>query len=139
MNTHDAAARYAAFFSSLCPEDLARFDAFFTPNARFCDPFNDVTGVEGIRRVFAHMFAHCPKARFVVYEIAHSDQAAYLRWAFTCGAGLTIEGLSRVTFDTDGRACEHLDYWDPAQQLYAKWPLIGPLMRWLRRRLSATD
>ncbi|MEW6445711.1 MAG: nuclear transport factor 2 family protein [Pseudomonadota bacterium] len=139
MNAQDAAARYVDFFASLRPDDLARFDDFFTPNARFRDPFNDVTGVDGIRRVFAHMYAQCPEARFEVSEIALKDQAAYLRWVFVCREGLAIEGLSRVAFAADGRAREHLDYWDPASQLYTRLPLIGSLMRWLRGRLSAGD
>lgn len=137
MNVQDAAARYADFFIRLRPEDLARFDEFFTPNARFRDPFNDVTGVDGIRHVFAHMYTQCPKARFAVSEIALKDQVAYLRWVFHCRAGLAIEGLSRVVFTADGRVCEHLDYWDAASQLYARLPLIGLLLRWLRRRLAA--
>jgi len=28
----------------------------------------------------------------------------------------------------------HRDYWDAAGELYAKLPLIGAVMRWLRRR-----
>jgi len=31
----------------------------------------------------------------------------------------------------------HRDYWDTAEELYAKLPLLGGLMRLLRRRLAA--
>jgi len=30
----------------------------------------------------------------------------------------------------------HRDYWDAANELYAQLPLIGALMRWLRRQLA---
>ena len=37
----------------------------------------------------------------------------------------------------DGRITLHRDYWDAAEELYEKLPVIGTLMRWLRRRLAA--
>jgi hypothetical protein len=43
-----------------------------------------------------------------------------------------------VQFDPDGRVAEHIDYWDPAGQVYETIPILGLLMRALRRRLAAT-
>ena len=37
----------------------------------------------------------------------------------------------------DGRIARHRDYWDAAGELYEKLPLLGTLMRWLRRRIAA--
>ena len=31
----------------------------------------------------------------------------------------------------------HRDYWDAAEELYEKLPLLGALMRWLKRRVNA--
>jgi hypothetical protein len=31
----------------------------------------------------------------------------------------------------------HKDYWDAAQELYEKLPLLGALMRWLKSKLRA--
>lgn len=137
MNARDAAERYAKFFTQLKPADLARFEQFFLPEAHFRDPFNDVDNVTDIRRVFAHMFTQCTAPRFTVDEIVVEGQVAYLHWTFDCQLGTSIDGLSRVLFAPDGRVSEHVDYWDPAAQLYEKLPMIGALMRWLRRRLSA--
>jgi hypothetical protein len=39
-------------------------------------------------------------------------------------------------FAPDGRVIRHRDYWDAAQELYEKMPVIGGLMRWLRRRAA---
>ena len=67
------------------------------------------------------------------------DQA-WLTWDFHLvlrGRALCIHGASHLRFAADGRVCVHRDYWDPAEELYEKLPLIGALMRWLRRRLAA--
>jgi steroid delta-isomerase len=48
-----------------------------------------------------------------------------------------IRGASHLRFDADGKVVWHRDYWDAAEELYAKLPGIGWLMRTLGRRLAA--
>jgi ketosteroid isomerase-like protein len=56
------------YFEELTPESLARFPEFYTEDAWFKDPFNEVRGVQAIQRVFAHMFERTVEPRFVVTE-----------------------------------------------------------------------
>jgi limonene-1,2-epoxide hydrolase len=136
-------ARYCALFAGLRPEDLARLPEFFAPEARFKDPFNDVRGVERVQAVFAHMFAVTEAPRFEILEQAASGATGFVRWRFRFAprgrpqGQRTIEGVSRVVFAADGRVAEHVDYWDPVEGLYDGLPLLGPILRLLRRRLSA--
>jgi len=46
-------------------------------------------------------------------------------------------GDDNPRFAPDGRIAMHRDYWDAAEELYEKLPLLGSLMRWLRRRANA--
>jgi len=45
--------------------------------------------------------------------------------------------MAEVTLDAGGRVLRHVDHWDPAAQIYEREPLLGGLMRYLRRRLAA--
>jgi hypothetical protein len=45
-----------------------------------------------------------------------------------------IRGASHVRFASDGRVAYHRDYWDAAEELYEKLPVVGSLMRWLKTR-----
>lgn len=138
---HDHVQAYIDYFASLDEAALERLGEYFSSGARFVDPFNDARGHAAIRRVFKHMFTHCEAPRFTVEERVGDANPVYLRWRMEyghAGARRSLEGVSRVVFDSDGRALEHIDYWDPARQLYETLPLIGPLARALRRRLSAT-
>lgn len=131
------AQSYAKFFTELSPASLEQFEDYFAENVHFRDPFNDVYGIKATRKVFAHMYEQCPQARFTVHEIAVNATSAYLYWIFVCRDDLTLEGLSLVRFDAQGRVVEHLDYWDPAAQLYSKIPVLGGVLRWVRKRLTA--
>jgi hypothetical protein len=138
----DTLQDYARLFEHLSPEDLDRLGDYLAPEVRFKDPFNDVRGIEGVRRVFQHMFDTLQEPRFVVLDRARSAEAGYLLWRFDFRVrpdrpARTLEGMSRVRFNDLGKVVEHLDFWDPAEQLYSDVPVLGPVLRSLRRRLSA--
>lgn len=129
------------FYESLSPASLASLGHLYASNARFKDPFNDVTGLAAIQHIFAHMFATIRQPRFKVLGAVAQGREAWLQWDFSLqrqGTELVIHGATRLEFDEAGRITLHRDYWDPAEELYAKVPLLGALVRWLTRRLSAS-
>jgi steroid delta-isomerase len=141
MNQH-AFENYIRFFETLTPESLDQLDHLFIANARFKDPFNDVVGTGEIRKIFQHMFTSTQDSRFVVDDFASTDNILYLHWHYYFktkqGKQWEIPGMSRVFFDDAGKVTEHVDYWDPAESIYEKLPVLGGLMRVLKRKLSAT-
>lgn len=139
-STAAAVDRLADFYQTLSPSTLNALDGLYATDARFKDPFNEVVGVAAIRRIFEHMFATADAPRFVVTRRIVQDDQAMLGWDFHVrlrGREIVVRGVSHLAFDADGHVSLHRDYWDPAEELYAHLPLIGVLMRTLRRRLSA--
>lgn len=132
-------SRYCRFFETLRADNLPLLDTVFHPLAVFRDPFNHVQGRDAIRRIFEHLLDRHPRCRFRVTESCANGTTAYIRWTFMPDAGkpLQIEGMSRVAFEPDGTAIEHLDYWDSASGLFARLPLTGPPTRWLLRQAQA--
>ena len=128
------------FFEQLAPADLARMGEIYTPNARFKDPFNAVQGTEAIAEVFAHMFRSLDQPRFVVLEAVYQGERLFLSWDFVFRMRRfrtdeqRVHGGSLLTLAPDGRISNHRDYWDVAEELYEKLPVLGGLMRWLKRR-----
>lgn len=138
----EAVERVRAFFESISPEALRRIDEIYAADAFFKDPFNEVRGLERIRRIFEHMFVQVEAPRFVVREVVTDGRHAFLTWDFLFRARRlgeaqqVIHGASHLKFDADGRVNYHRDYWDAAEELYEKIPLLGGLMRLLRRRAA---
>lgn len=134
-------ARVVAFFETLRPESLLNLELIYCEQARFKDPFNDVIGLDRIHRVFAHMFDTLDAPRFEVLHTMTQHDRAWITWHFIIqrkGDLLCIHGATQLQFAPDGRVLTHRDYWDPAEELYARLPVLGPLVRWLTKRLSAT-
>jgi limonene-1,2-epoxide hydrolase len=135
-----AADRIVAFFEGLQPADLDRLNEVYLPQAWFKDPFNEVRGVKAIRAIFEHMFVTLHEPRFVVREVLQQDERCFLVWDFVFrfrrsdeGEQL-IRGATHLQLAPDGRIAMHRDYWDAAEELYEKLPILGGLMRWLKRR-----
>jgi steroid delta-isomerase len=137
-------ARIVEFFEGLKPADLQRLPDFYCADARFKDPFNDVQGTPAIVAVFAHMYRSLDAPRFVVHNAVAGTDECFLTWDFMFrfkrmrpAVDRVVHGATHLRFAPDGRIALHRDYWDAAEELYEKLPLIGALMRWLRSRASA--
>ena len=134
------ALRLARFYETLTPAALDGLDQLYAPDARFKDPFNEVVGIAAIRRIFAHMFATTEAPRFEVTDCIEQGGQAMLGWTFRFalrGRALTVRGVTHLRFDADGLVTLHRDYWDAAEELYEKLPVVGALMRWLKRRANS--
>ena len=132
------------FYHGLAPESIARFPEFYSADAYFKDPFNEVRGVAAIQHIFSHMFRQVGAPRFVVSEQVVDEHGAVLVWTFHYlvrkwgkDQAEIIRGVSHLKFAADGRVNFHRDYWDAAEELYMKLPVLGMLMRRLRRALAA--
>ncbi|MES2946303.1 MAG: nuclear transport factor 2 family protein [Pseudomonadota bacterium] len=138
---HDATARITDFFETLTPDSLNRFGEFYTPNAFFKDPFNEVRGVAELRGIFVHMYEALDKPRFIVTDSVTQGEQCFLCWNFEFyfrnfdkTTLQTIRGTSHLKFTEQGLVDFHRDYWDVAEELYEKLPWVGGLMRWLKKR-----
>ena len=132
------------FYQELSPEGVERFAEFYSADAYFKDPFNEVRGIPAIQRIFRHMFGQLAEPRFVITERVADPGGAVLVWEFSYrvrlwGKGETqvMRGVSHLRFDAAGKVEYHRDYWDTAEELYMKLPALGWLMRGLRRVLAA--
>lgn len=131
------------FYETLTPETLSRIGEHYAADCYFKDPFNEVRDIDSVRDIFERMFRDLIDPRFRVEESLLDLDRAMLRWTFTFRvrawqphAVHVVEGVSLVRFGEDGRVVHHRDYWDPAEALYEKMPLIGTLLRAVKRRMG---
>ncbi len=140
--TQAHAEAYVAFLESLTPDRLPELSTHLAPQARFKDPFNDVTGREAVIRVFAKIFEDLTEVHFVARDLACCNAVCFFAWTLCgrlhrSGKQITFEGVTELRFDAQGRIVLHIDHWDAASQLYEELPVLGALLARLRARLSA--
>ena len=141
----EAFAAYVRFYETLTPARVGELRALAVPEMHFRDPFNDVRDVERVVAIFAAMYERMAAPVFHVLDTARTGNIGYIRWTFSfrrkkepeTAAPWLIEGVTRVELATDGRVLSHIDYWDAAGELYERVPILGGVLRFLRRRIAA--
>ena len=130
-------------FESITEATLPQLYDFYAADTYFKDPFNEVHTAEQVEQIFAHMFGPLSDPRFIVHTRIEQGDEAFLTWDFRFAfkkfhpdVEQVIRGGSHLRFDAQNKVCHHRDYWDAAEELYEKLPIIGGLLRIMKRRMA---
>mgnify|MGYP000951889405 FL=1 len=152
FDTDTAASHIQQGFEGLTLAGVAALVQLYAVDARFKDPFNDVQGRSAIAHIFSHMFSQVDAPKFQVTALIARDGSKgaelreggcpqiIMRWDFSFvarGKAQTIHGATHFELDAAGLIALHRDYWDAAEELYEKIPLLGSVLRWLKSKLKA--
>ncbi len=143
MNTRQMTENLAVFFETLSPSNVSQLHTLYDAQASFKDPFNEVKGLPEIERIFSHMYVALDQPHFVITGQLVDGAQAFLTWEFRfrfkrfdTTTLQTVRGGSHVVFNEQGLVSLHRDYWDAAEELYEKLPVVGGVMRWLKARAN---
>lgn len=134
-------AAYIRYFETLCPETVDDLDELTCEDFAFEDPFNQITNRRDVKRLFRQMFVDLDAPAFKISDSFwnKTGQTAILKWRFAGDAQkigkLDFEGLSEIHFDDNGMIDSHIDYWDAGSHFYEKIPLVGAILRMIRKKL----
>ena len=137
------AKSYIAFFNNLDKQSVrGDYLKFFDENSYFEDPFQKVKGIDKIYKIFEDMYAKLYNPRFYIQECVSSENVSYIKWTFTYKSDenapeTSFVGLSRVEFGDNGKVLEHIDFWDAGANVYEKIPLLGTIIRFIKRKIRA--
>jgi ketosteroid isomerase-like protein len=135
--------RVVDFFEALTEESVRQLGSVYAADVAFKDPFNEVNGLPAMTRIFAHMFKQVDAPRFVVTNRIVRGEVAFMTWDFVFKMRRfsqdeqCVRGATHLRFNADGLVVLHRDYWDAAEELYEKLPVLGGLMRMLKRLANA--
>ncbi|WP_295553005.1 nuclear transport factor 2 family protein, partial [Limnohabitans sp. Rim8] len=143
MDKRQATQKLATFFETLSPQSVTQLNTVYDAQATFKDPFNEVQGLPEIERIFRHMYVALDQPHFVVTGQVVDGSQAFLTWEFRfrfkrfdTATLQAVRGASHVVFNEQGLVTMHRDYWDAAEELYEKLPVLGGVMRWLKKRAN---
>lgn len=132
---------YARYYETLTPATIGELHRHVAPDFHFHDPFNETHGVVAYERVLSKMFDDVAAPRFEIEHAVLDGAIGYLKWRLFFlsrrGVAREIVGVSELHFDDEDRIARHVDHWDVASQLYEGVPILGFVLRRLRRRLAA--
>ena len=123
---------YLNLFSNLNKENIKKFDDLVVKDIIFIDPFNNIKGLDNFKNIFYHMFDTVEEPKFDIVDYAQNKDHIFLKWKMTFyafKASQTIEGMSDITLNKEGKVISHLDYWDSLNGIFIKLPFLGFLYK----------
>ena len=119
---------YINLFNNLSPDNIDEFDNLISKDIIFIDPFNNIKGTNAFKNIFYHMFKNVKEPKFFILNYSINKQRVFLKWKMTFFAFKslqTIEGMSELSLNGNGKVVSHTDYWDSLNGLFIKIPFIG--------------
>lgn len=136
-------ARVCSIFNTLGRDTLHLVDELYDEDVQFIDPFHRVRGRAALRDYYAAMYANVQAIRFEFSGETVTANELVLYWRMTYrharvggGAPVGVDGCSRLVFGDSGRVVLHRDYFDAGAMLYEHLPVLGRLVRFVRRRVG---
>ncbi|MDO8290495.1 MAG: nuclear transport factor 2 family protein [Parvibaculum sp.] len=139
MNETSLISSYADFLESLNKDNVRDLRRHVSPDVFFSDPFNKVLGADKMLHIFEDMYATLGDVHFEILHQATEDQTGFLHWRLSAtlrGRPWEVEGVSHLTFNTAGKVVSHIDHWDAARDFYEHFPVVGWILRAIRKNLT---
>ena len=127
---------FIKLISTFDSDSLRDLPKIYSPTIEFEDPINTVQGLDNLYLVFEDLLKVFSEIEIQVKETSSTNHTAFVRWLMTYRfrkKKYSIDWVTHIEFDSSGLICKHKDYWDASFPLYGTFPMLGFLMRGIKK------
>lgn len=141
LTTDDALSRFRRFYDDFSAAWVDRVEELYAPGFAFRDPFHTVEGdFELLKAYFRRVLTSLHSTKFTVEDLATGADGSYVRWRWDWQRRAkdplrTVPGVTHLRFAPGGQITSHRDLFDAAEGFYEALPVIGGMLRMIKRRL----
>lgn len=137
--------RFKQFFSDMTPERVRNECAsVYAEGAILHDTLVTHQGLDEVVPYFVKTAERSSGVSVVVDQVIREGVDFYVRWTMDiCWSAFRYKGqttrsvgMSHLRFDSEGKVILHHDFWDSASGFFAYLPIIGGLIRWVKKRVA---
>ncbi|MFZ1385942.1 MAG: nuclear transport factor 2 family protein [Thiolinea sp.] len=139
----DVLQRFTEVYTHLQKGQLQALKTVYSPNIEFQDPLHRVQGYAAFEAYFTALYANLESCQFVIKDLFYQDNQACVIWVMTfvhprlnSGKAVAVEGASHLQFN-EQLIEKHRDYTDLGQMLYEQIPVLGSVIRSVKKRAAA--
>ena len=140
MTNNPVIQRFIDFFVNFDLTEQKVFDAIYTEDVVFIDPFHKVEGRHNLYNYFKRLMSRVTTCRFEITDVTENNGSAYVAWvmifshpAIEKGEEVELKGVSHLNYSD--KISSHRDYFDTAELLYRRLPVLGSVIRMIENRM----
>ena len=130
-------------YNQLDRNNLDLLKSIYSDDIQFIDPIHEINGYSELKSYFESMYSNSGYTRFIFGEEALQGDICTLQWRMELqhkklnrGRHFSIDGISILRFDVNGKVYYHRDYYDLGALIYERIPLIGSIISYIKGRLA---
>ncbi len=141
MDSAAVLARFRRFYDEFSAAWIDRVEELYAPGFAFQDAFHTIDGdFDALRAYFRRVLTALAESRFIVEDVATGSDGSYVRWRWEWRRRdrdplRVVPGVTHLRFDAEGRITHHRDLFDAAEGFYETLPVLGGLLRAVKRRI----
>ncbi|MCC5876828.1 MAG: nuclear transport factor 2 family protein [Candidatus Sumerlaeia bacterium] len=129
-------------FNELNWDNIDLVEELYTPDVYFNDPIHELKGIDELTRYYIRLYDGVEKCHFHWHDEVANDGQGMIAWTmvmshkrFRKGETLEMPGVSHLRF-REGKVAWHRDYFDMGRMIYERVPLLGGVIRRIKKRLQ---
>ena len=130
-------------FNDLNKDTIDELDAFYAEDVHFEDPLGTIKGLDSLKVYYANLYESVEEISFEFTEEVVQDETHVVMWIMRLktpnlrgGKEVTLEGNSVIRFGEGDKVVYHRDYFDMGEFVYEHVPIVGFLVRQVKKRLD---
>lgn len=142
MPSATAVARFIDFYKAFDANSIGKLNEVYSENVEFQDPARRIEGLQQLQNYFSDLLTHVHGCHFEIGQIESTDALTVVQWKMhfihdrlNKKRMISVDGVSIVS--GSDKIERHRDYFDLGELLYEHVPVIGSVVRFLKRRLSS--
>ncbi|MFL2478396.1 MAG: nuclear transport factor 2 family protein [Verrucomicrobiales bacterium] len=124
------------------PEAIQELNSIYTNDVQYEDPINKGKSLAHLKLILEDLLKVFKGIQFESIHSTHDDEFAFVSWKMRYkfrNRDYQIDGVSRLRFNGSGQITEHKDYWDASFPLYGTFPIIGLIMKLIKKFVSVKE
>lgn len=135
--------KFSQFYTDLASMQIDALKDIYSADVKFIDPIASHDGLASVEHYFGKLLKNAKYCEFDIHnKLPTGNQGYIVNWTmrFTSkrinkGKPVSVDGISMLTLEND-KIVFHRDYYDLGQMVYEHVPLLGRIIKKIKRGLS---
>jgi len=130
--------RFVDFLESTQEERMKVIDVLYSEKLDFRDPVNEARTRDHFKKIEVDLFMQLKDISFRVLDSYGDGSQGMVKWRMNYRfrrRNRKIEGVSHIKFNEERKIVFQHDYWDASFAVYGEFPILGLMMKGVRKIL----
>lgn len=135
--------KFSAFYTNLESMQPSELGSIYSSDVIFIDPVAKHVGLNAVERYFSKLLINTPHCEFVIHTTQLTNSGyCMVSWTMEYssarmnkGNPISVDGISMLAI-VDEKITYQRDYYDLGQMLYENVPVLGSIIRKIRRSMA---